>query len=160
MLLNGEAGVCVNGFPTHVSALFERTLDILQNEPELDFLKLSFTEHFGDHRFNWAYYNLDREQQRRYFPNGHETHVTAIRSRSGLAYTVGEIYYSNWPMLVSRRGNETLFLQDADVDPREPYLMVRALELARAGTLRSAVLLASPITHYRAEPYAGIERRE
>jgi hypothetical protein len=44
MLISTREGSCRNGFPTHVPRLFERSLAIMENEPGLDFLKLSYTE--------------------------------------------------------------------------------------------------------------------
>ena len=86
--------------------------------------------------------------------------VEAIKSYRGLAYALGDVYYSNWPMLMTRRGNRTLFLEGEDVPLYEQLLMVRALKLTRAGQLRGGVLLASPINHNRFHHYAAGERRE
>ncbi|MCA9521121.1 MAG: hypothetical protein KC609_09115 [Myxococcales bacterium] len=160
MLLVGEAGLCSNGMPRHVPGLFHKLREIIANEEGLDFLKLSFTEFFGDHRINWAYKNLDEEAQRRYFPQGPSTRVEAIRSHDGLAYLIGEVHYSNWPMLITRRGNQALFPGGSSLPLHEQGMMVRALELARAGELRGGVLLASPIDHRREHHYPATARRE
>lgn len=160
MLLSTKEGVCRNGFPTHVPRLFERALAILANEPGLDFLKLSFSELFGDHRVNWAATNLDDAGRARYFPTGPETRVTAVKSHDGLGYMLAEVHYANWPMLITRRGSRTLFDREAELPRHEQGFMVRALELGRAGALRSGVLLASPIDHHRAFHYAVGTRKE
>jgi hypothetical protein len=160
MLLHAEHGVCRNGFPTFVPDLLTKAADIVRHEPCLDFLKLSFTEFYGDHRENWAYYNLPAEERRHHFPNGHATRVGAIKSYAGVGYVVGEIFYSNWPMLMTRRAVRTMFLDDPDLRLFEQSLMVRAMELSRDGQLRGAVLLASPINHDRQCHYGADERRE
>jgi hypothetical protein len=155
MLMHEASGVCRNGFPTQVPGLLRKAVSIVQNEPDLDFLKLSYSEYYGDHRQNWAYHNLTPEKRAELFPNGSGTRIDAIKSHDGLPYAIGEVHYSNWPMLVTRRGNELLFQQTPTVAPFEQTLMVHALELARAGTLKGAVLLASPINHHRHVHYGG-----
>jgi hypothetical protein len=158
MLLHTQEGVCRNGFQTRVPNLFELAWEIVRRE-DLDFLKLSFTELHGDHTENWAYYNLDDQGRAVYFPAGPCTRVDAIKSYRGLPYLLGEVFYSNWPMLITRRGNRAMFLSD-EVSPWEQLLMVQSLRLARAGALKSGVLLASPIHHNRVAPYDASERKE
>jgi hypothetical protein len=155
MLWHAEPGLCRNGFPQQVAGLLDAAIAIVQNEPGLDFLKLSFTEFYGDHRKNWAFYNLPPEQQAALFPRGHDTRIDALRNHAGLAYAVGEVHYSNWPLLITRRGNAHLFIDETPALRFEQTMMVRALELQRAGTLRGAVLLASPINHDRHVHYDG-----
>lgn len=155
MLWYDRPGLCRNGFPQRVSGLVEAAVAIVQNEPGLDFLKLSYSEFYGDHRQNWAYYNLPPGRQAALFPDGHDTRIAAIRSHAGVSYALGEVHYSNWPLVITRRGNALLFLEDPGALAFEQTLMVRALELERAGTLSGAVLLASPINHHRHEHYDG-----
>ncbi|MFP5379486.1 MAG: hypothetical protein ACLGHP_07010, partial [Vicinamibacteria bacterium] len=161
MLLHTEQGVCRNGFPTYVPDLLAKTVEIVRNEPSLDYLKWSFSEFYGDHLENWAYYNLDPARRPAMFPDGHRTRVDAVKSHDGLAYAMGEIYYSNWPMVLTRAGNEKLFLRDGGQAARfEQTLMVRALELQRGGQLGTAVLLASPVNHQRDIHYESGTRKE
>lgn len=160
MLLEDVPGLCRNGFRTHVPRLTTRALRILRREPDLDFLKLSYTEVFGDHTIHWAYVNLDDAGKRRWFPHGPASRVDAITSHDGLAYARAEVHYSNWPIAITRRGSATLFDRGASLPRHEPGLMIRALELARAGRLRSAVLLASPIRHERSHAYPREARKE
>ena len=159
MLLHTTDGVCRNGFRTYVPDLFDLAKQIVRNEG-LDFLKLCYTELHGDHAENWAYRNLGEEDRAEYFPNGHGTRVDAIKSYGGLSYLVGDVFYSNWPMLITRRGSHAMFLSDGDLPLWEQLLMVRALKLTRAGALRGGVLLASPINHNRFVHYGAGERRE
>lgn len=159
MLLASDEGTCANGFRRYVPELFAKSREILEKHPELDFLKLSYTEFFGDHRVNWAHTNLDEERRRQFFPNGAATRVESIESHRELPYLIGEVHYSNWPMWITRRGSEALFARDAALPRHEQGLMVRALELGRAGRLRGGVLLASPIRHQRDHHY-GPDRKE
>jgi hypothetical protein len=155
MLWHDRPGLCRNGFPQRVPGLVDSAIAIVQNEPSLDFLKLSYSEFYGDHRMNWAFYNLPPERQADLFPGGPSTRFDAIRSHAGVSYALGEVHYSNWPLVITRRGNARLFLEDPGALRFEQTLMVRALELQRAGTLRGAVLLASPIDHNRHTHYPG-----
>lgn len=160
MLLAHESGVCRNGFPRVIDQLFAKLMRIMALDPELDFLKLSFSEVFGDHRVNWAAKNLDAERREAMFPTGDQTRVEALRSVEGVPYIVGEVHYSNWPLVITKRGNEVLFLESETLPPHEQGLMVRALELNRAGKLRGGVLLASPIAHQRVHSYGEGTRKE
>ncbi len=155
MLWHATPGLCRNGFPQRVEGLVAAAVAIVQNEPSLDFLKLSYSEFYGDHRQNWAYFNLPPDRRADLFPDGSDTRFQAIRSHAGVSYALGDVHYSNWPLIITRRGNARLFLDDAAALRFEQTLMVRAFELERAGTLRGAVLLASPISHERHIHYAG-----
>jgi len=155
MLWHAESGLCRNGFPQRVPGLVDAAIAIVQNETALDFLKLSYSEFYGDHRKNWAYFNLPPERQALLCPDGPATRFNAIRSHAGVSYALGEVHYSNWPLVITRRGNARLFLDDTAALGFEQTLMVRALELQRAGVLRGGVLLASPINHDRHTHYPG-----
>lgn len=160
MLLHEADGHCRNGMPTRVPGFLQKAIDIVRNEPGLDYLKLSYSEFYGDHRENWASRNLPAAEREKWFPNGPATRVDAIKSHAGLAYAVGEIFYSNWPMIITRAGNRKLFLEQPDATSYEQTLMVRALELQRQGTLRAAVVLASLINHNRQVHYPAELRKE
>lgn len=159
LLAAPSAGVCRNGLITHVPALIDRARAIVVKE-NLDFLKLSFTEFFGDHHLNWAWYNVPEELRRREFPHGtYRTKIEYTGAEDGVSYAVGEVHYSNWPTLMTRRGNAQLFL--AKSEPlHEQHYMVDAFTMVRAGQLRAGVLLASPIQHDRVFHYPAAERKE
>jgi hypothetical protein len=160
MQLHASDGQCRNGMPTRVPGFLQKAIDIVRNEPGLDYLKLSYSEFYGDHRENWASRNLPDAERDKWFPTGAATRVEAIKSHGGLAYAVGEIFYSNWPMIITRAGNQKLFLEQPDAAAYEQTLMVRALELQRQGTLRGAVVLASLINHNRDVHYPAELRKE
>lgn len=49
--------VCRNGFNRHVKNLYQKSLSIINNE-NLDFLKLNFSEFYGDNSTQWSWYNV------------------------------------------------------------------------------------------------------
>jgi hypothetical protein len=137
-----------------------------------DFLKLSFTEAFGNNAQQWSWYNVPARVRREVWPEmpmlPHEglaevippTRFEHIGSLRGLAYASGEIYYANWPQIVGREGNRRMFLESRWAHPFEQTWMSHMFQMSRAGTLRGAVLLASPVLHTRVHHYEGAERKE
>jgi len=158
-LAPAEVPVCRNGLSTNVPRLLERARAIVEKE-RLDYLKLSFTEFFGDHHLNWAWYNVDPETRHREFPDGtFRTRIDYTGVEEGLSYAIGDFHYSNWPVVMTRRGNRQIFLADPDPLHEQRY-MARAFTMMRAGALRGGALLASPIWHDRCFHYTAEERRE
>jgi hypothetical protein len=49
--------VCKNGFNRYVPNLYQKTLSITKQE-NYDFLKLNYTEFYGDNGVQWSWYNL------------------------------------------------------------------------------------------------------
>jgi hypothetical protein len=166
-----DAGPCANGFPSWIDGLYEKVLLIMEKEG-FDFLKLSFTEAYGNNAQQWAWYNVPARVRREVWPElpmlpreGFAevippTRFDHIGSVAGLPYASGEVYYANWPQVVSRAGNRRMFLEARWAHPFEQTWMSHMFQLSRAGTLRSAVLLASPILHRREHHYEGWERKE
>ena len=155
-----QAGLCRNGLRAHVPRLAEVARAVVRREA-LDFVKLSFSELFGDHHLNWAWYNVPGDVRERTFPDGtFRTRIDHSGVEAGVSYLVGEVHYSNWPVLITRRGNATLFLEDGPHTAHEAAYMARCLELERRGALRAGVLLASPVEHSRRYYYPAQDRRE
>ena len=153
---------CDSGFIRHIDELGSRCLTIQQRD-NLDYLKLSFTEVFGSHHEQWAWKNLSQAERESYFPGESElprTHFSSIESLSGTAYATGEIYYSNWPHIITRRGTKKLFLDKRWEQAFEQYWTGYSFRLLRAEQLRAAVLLASPINHHRTQNYTQEARVE
>jgi hypothetical protein len=125
----------------------------------LDFVKLSFSEFFGDHHLNWAWYKSPAGVRERSFPDGTFHHIDH-RRRGGRLVSGRRVHYSNWPVLMTRRGNTKLFLEDGPHMAHEAIYMARCLELERRGALRAGVLLASPVDHCRRYHYPAEDRRE
>lgn len=77
-----------------------------------------------------------------------------------LTYLTGDIYYANWPQLVSKEGNKKMFLNTKWARPYEQTWMSHMFQLSKAGELNSGILLSSPITHDRFIHYKQEERVE
>jgi hypothetical protein len=161
MLLHApQAPPCRNGLRAHVPGLVDVTSKIARRE-KLDFLKLSFTEFFGDHHLNWAWYHIGPELRERAFPDGtFRTRVQYSGVEGGVSYIVGDVHFDNWPTYMTRRGNALLFLSGEVPDPWEGCYMARAFELQHGGEMRAGALLASPVNHCRTHHYPAEERRE
>jgi hypothetical protein len=78
----------------------------------------------------------------------------------GLGYVDGEIYYCNWPQIVTRQGNAKMFLETKWDHPFEQTWMSHMYQEAKKGKIRGAVLLASPINHHRFAHYKAELRKE
>ena len=158
-------GPCKCGFTTYHSELFDKAIDILENE-DLDYLKLCFSEFYGDNHENWAWYNVPQDKKDEYFPtpndgsNRKATRVKRTGTLRGLPYAVGEYHYCNWPLLFNKSGNQKVFLDDKYEHLYEQTWMSLAMTLIREGKLNPGSLLASPINHERRFHYDGKRRRE
>ena len=173
MFLNesSAAGVCKNGFRQGVPNLRDLLLKIMARE-EYDFLKLSFTEFYGDNRTQFSWYNVPQPFRARRWPEKPQlpvhgldpeapaTRFNAIGAVDGVAYIDGEVYYCNWPHIVSKAGNRKMFLDTVFAHPFEQTWMSFMYQLTLKGELRPAVLLASVVTHDRFHHYDAELRRE
>ncbi|HEY8401207.1 MAG TPA: WlaTC/HtrL family glycosyltransferase [Cytophagaceae bacterium] len=173
MLLNpsGTSGTCSNGFSRYVDNLLKRSVDIMKKE-NFDFLKLSFTEFYGSNSTQWAWYNLPQDKRELFFPDNHQlpeaglalnppkTRFDAIQCHNGIPYTSGEIYYCNWPHIISKEGNKKMFLDTKWEHPYEQTWMSHFFMMTKNNQLRPGLLLASPINHNRVYHYPAEERRE
>jgi hypothetical protein len=165
MLLVGpaeRASRCSNGFTRHIPAVGATSLAILQKE-NIDYIKFSFTEFYGSCHTQWGWHNLSQKGRERYFPDALDpprTRFHAIYSVENVPYALGEVFYSHWPTAINRRGTKTLFLDRRWDEPREQYWTAYSFQQLRAGALRSAVLLASPVNHNRSQEYEAAERKE
>lgn len=162
---------CRNGFRTKVPDLWDKMHNIMVRE-DLDFLKLTFTEYFLDNNQQVSWYNVSDEARREYWPHYHKlpvhgfdpdcprTRYDKIDNYDGLSYAVGQAYYCNWPLLMSKRGNKRVFLEDQPDRPDERAQMGCVFRRQVDGEIKAAVLLASTITHGRSEHYEQGERLE
>ena len=78
----------------------------------------------------------------------------------GLPYITGDIYYSNWPQIVSKQGNKKMFIETKWASPFEQTWMSFMYQLTKEDKLKGALLLLSPIEHNRFDHYASTLRRE
>jgi hypothetical protein len=163
--------VCRNGFPRHHKKLYQTVLEIATKE-DFDFVKLSFSEFYGDNSTQWSWYNVPQEVREKVWPdynklpkigldpNAPKTRYNNIMSHKGLPYTNGEIYYSNWPQVVSKTGNKKMFLDTTWVHPYEQTWMSHMFQETIEGNLNPGILLLSPTEHDRFDHYDGKLRKE
>lgn len=153
---------CQFGFPKKVKDLYDTLVRIMDVE-NYDFLKFSFSEFYGHNGEQWSWHNVPQEKRTEYFgdlkkrPN---TNFGNIKSINGTPYVDGEIYYSNWPHIIGHEGNQKCFLDVTWAHPFEQTWMSHMYTLSKNKEIKTAILLASPITHDRVIHYGKEERRE
>lgn len=162
---------CKNGFSRNCENLFDKVLHIMKKE-ELDFLKLNFTEFYGSHEKQWSWYNVDQPFRKEHWPfnqnlpvqgqdpNSPNLEFKHIKSYNGLAYATGEIYLSNWPIILSRQGNYVCYIETKFQFPYEQTLMSQCYKNTVKGRVKSALLLLTPTEHNRFDFYEGHLRKE
>jgi len=167
--LKGE--VCRNGFRKYIPNLYNIIHKIMM-KGEFDFLKLSFTEVYFDNDKQCSWYNVPQHIRTEYWPHYDKLPVSGldpnvpltefknIRNMDGVTYVDGEIYYANWPMIVSKEGNKKMFIDTKWGHPYEQTWMSHMYQMTKKGELKPALLLASPIWHDRIKHYKPEERRE
>lgn len=173
MFLNppSETGYCKNGFRKYIPNLIQKSTKIMQRA-KFDFLKLSFTEFFGDNRTQWSWYNVPQQVRELYWPNYNKlpehgldpnaplTNFHQMGLEGDLTYLTGDVYYANWPQIVSQAGNQKMFLDTTWGHPYEQTWMSHIFQMSKKGEINSGILLSSPITHDRFIHYDKSERIE
>jgi hypothetical protein len=166
-----EGKTCKNGFNRFVPNLYKKSLDIVKKE-NFDFLKLNYSEFFGDNGTQWSWYNVPQDKREFYWPNkktlpkmgldpdAPKTLYNSVLSHQGVPYTKGEVYYCNWPQIVSRPGNKKMFLATKWAHPYEQTWMSYMYELTKNGELNPGLLLITPTEHDRFEHYDRELRKE
>ncbi len=156
---------CKNGFTTYQYDVFSKCMEIMENE-NLDYLKLSFSEFYGDCHDNWAWYNVPRNERDVLFPpleNPEITKKTKIAYTGcvrGLSYAIGEYHYCNWPIMFNKAGNHKVFL-DVEYDHKyEQTWMSFVMMMMNKHEIKAGCLLATPIKHLRMYHYDGEQRAE
>jgi len=163
--------VCRNGFRKYVPNLYNILHKIMLKDG-FDFVKLTFTEVYFDNDKQCSWYNVPQVIRSKYWPNYDKLPVTGldpnapltnfknIRVMDGVSYIDGEVYYANWPMIVSKAGNKKMFIDTKWAHPYEQTWMSHMYQMTLEGDLKPAILLAAPIWHDRIMHYAPDERRE
>lgn len=166
----GNDEFCRNGFRRKINNFYNIAMDIIWNE-DFDFLKFNFSEFFGDNTKQWSWHNVPQKVREELFPENpvkiSSEHNLApfqkfknIKSYNGLPYATGEIYYCNWPQIVSKEGNRKMFLDVKWGHPFEQTWMSYFYQETVKGNLNPGLLLATPTEHDRFDFYPGNERRE
>ena len=162
---------CKNGFVRKIPDLYNKSIQIAKKE-SLDFIKLNFTEFYGDNGTQFSWYNVPQSVREEYWPekstlpvqgldpNAPRTKFNEVRSYKGLAYGIGEVYYCNWPQVVSRYGNEKMFLTTKWDRPFEQTYMSYIYQETKKENIKPALLFATPTEHDRFEFYDGKLRKE
>lgn len=166
-----NTGFCRNGFRNYVPDLYKQVHEIMAKE-EFDFLKLSFTEVYMDNNIQVSWYNIPQTLRTHLWPDYDQLPISGldphsprttfdkINNYNGLSYISGEIYYANWPMIVSKAGNKKMFLDTKWEHPYEQTWMSYMFQETLRKNIKPAVLLASPVWHNRIVYYKPEERRE
>jgi hypothetical protein len=166
-----EGEVCRNGFNRYVPNLYSKTLQIVKKE-NFDFLKLNYSEFFGDNGTQWAWYNVPQHIREKYWPgknklpelgldpNAPRAVYESVNSHQGVPYVTGEVYYCNWPQIVTRSGNQKMFLDTTWAHPFEQTWMSHMYQLVMKGELYPGLLLMSPTEHDRFDHYERNLRKE
>jgi O-methyltransferase len=166
----GRDEFCRNGFRRKIKDFYNIVMDIIWDE-NFDFLKWNFSEFFGDNTKQWSWHNVPGDVRSKLFPekpvkttNDVEAapylNYKNIKSKRGLPYANGEIYYCNWPQVVSKEGNRKMFLDTKWSHPYEQTWMSFIYQETIKGNINPAILLATPTEHDRFEHYSSNERRE
>jgi len=162
---------CKNGFPVYVESLYEKSLKITK-ENNYDFLKLSFTEFYGDNGTQFSWYNVPQNFRIQNWPektnlpkmgldpDAPKTKFKNIKSFKGLPYVDGEVYYCNWPQVVSKHGNVKMFLETKWARPHEQTQMSHIYQETIKSKINPALLLLTPISHNRFDHYPSGLRKE
>jgi hypothetical protein len=163
--------VCRNGFNRYAPNLYDKCLKIIQKE-NYDFLKINFSEFYGDNSTQWSWYNVPQSFREQNWPNksklpvhgldpnAPKTKFNNIKSLDGLPYADGEIYYCNWTHFVTKSGNRKMFIDTKFAHPFEGTWMSFMFQNTINETIKPAILLLTPVEHNRFDHYAGELRRE
>jgi len=163
--------VCRNGFNRYSQNLYKNTIEIVKKY-HYDFLKFNYSEFFGDNGIQWSWYNVPQDFRVKHWPekptlpvhgqdpNAPKTKFKNIRTHNGVPFIDGEIYYCNWPQVVTRHGNKKMFLETTWARPFEQTWMSYMFQETIKGNINPAMLLMTPTEHDRFEFYDGSLRKE
>jgi len=162
---------CKNGFNRYVKGLYNKSLEIIQKE-NFDFLKLNYTEFYGDNGTQFSWYNVPQDFRQKHWPNntklpefGYDlnaprTKFNNIKTHKGIPYVDGEVYLCNWPIILSKEGNYKCYLETRFQSPFEQTTMSYCYQETIKGTIKPGLLLITPTEHNRFEHYDGKLRKE
>lgn len=166
-----EGQFCRNGLRKYIPNLYKILHKVMIKE-DFDYLKMSFTEVYWDNDIQTSWYNVPQDIRTKYWPdydklpvtgsdpNAPRTEFNNIGNVDGVAYINGDVTYTNWPMIMSKKGNQKVFIDTTWGHPYEQTWMSHVFQLQKEGKVNAAVLLASPIWHDRIKHYKPEERRE
>ena len=162
---------CKNGFNRFTENLYQKSLEIIHKE-NFDFLKLNFTEFYGDNSTQWSWYNVPQSFRETHWPNNKKlpnqgidenapkTKFNEIKIHKGVPYASGEVYLCNWPIVLSKLGSYKCYLETRFQSPFEQTIMSHNYQQTIQGKLNPAILLMTPTEHNRFEHYPSNLRKE
>jgi hypothetical protein len=162
---------CRNGFNRYTPNLFDKCVEIM-NKENFEFLKINYSEFYGDNGTCWPWYNLPQEKRVEFFPEkpnlpvsgldteAPKTKFNNIKSHLGLPYVDGEIYYCNWTHIISQEGNKKMFLDTKWSYPFENTWMSHHYQMSKKNDLKGGLLLLTPVEHDRFDHYPKELRKE
>jgi hypothetical protein len=168
---NKPEETCRNGFNRYTPNLYQKCLEIVQKE-KFDFLKINFTEFYGDNSVQFSWYNTPQDFRSSNWPNNPKlpnnglssnaplTEFKNIKSYRGLPYVTGEIYYCNWTHFITKEGNRKMFQDTKWGSPYEQTWMSHIYQETIKGKINPGLLLLTPVEHNRFHHYDGSLRRE
>lgn len=168
---NKPTETCKNGFNRFTPNLYKKCLEILVKE-NFDFLKINFTEFYGDSSVCWAWYNVPQNVRETLWPNKPKlplqgldpnaplTEFKNIKSHKGLPYVSGNIYYSNWTHFLTKEGNYKMFQKTKWNSPFENTWMSHIYQETIKGEINPGLLLLTPVEHNRFHHYDSTLRKE
>jgi len=171
LFYNGRTGVCKNGFNRYIDNFFNKLMRIMKKE-NFDFLKFNYTEFFGSHEKQWAWYNVPQTFRNKHWPeypnlpqHGQDPNSPLlvfknIKSLDGIPYANGEIYLSNWPILMSKEGNYKCYIETKFANPYEQTVMSHCYQETIKGRINPGLLLITPTEHNRFDFYPAELRKE
>ena len=163
--------VCKNGFNRTVNNLYINSLEITKKE-DIDFLKMNYTEFYGDNGTQWSWYNVPQHVREEFWPNkpnlpvmgldpnAPRTNFKKILSYKNIPYALGDVYYCNWPQVVTKYGNKKMFLETKWARPFEQTWMSHIFQLTKKNEINPGLLLLTPTEHNRFDFYEGSLRKE
>ena len=163
--------LCESGHKRYIESLYEKSLAIIHKN-QYDYLKLSFSEFYGNNNTQWAWYNIPQEIRIRYFPDkpnipeegldpdAPKTEIFREKRYKDLKYFEGEFHYCNWPLWFSRKGNRKVFLDEKWAYPNEQTWMSNVFQMQKKEKIKCAALALSPIYHLRFDFYPAEDRKE
>jgi hypothetical protein len=163
--------LCVSGYKKWIDDLYYKSLAIIHKN-KYDYLKLSYSEFYGNNTTQWAWYNVPQNVREEYFPDksslpeqgldpdAPKTEIFREKRYKDLKYLEGNFHYCNWPLWFSREGNRKVFLDIKWERPYEQTWMSNVFQMQKQGKIKCAALELSPIFHHRFDFYAAEERKE
>jgi hypothetical protein len=162
---------CKNGFNRFVPNLYQKSLEIIQKE-KFDFLKINYTEFYGDNGTQFSWYNVPQDFRQKHWPNNPKlpqmgldpnaprTKFDFINSHKGIPYVGGEVYISNWPIVLNKEGNYKCYLDTKWAHAYEQTTMSYCYQETIKGKIKPGLLLLTPTEHNRFDHYDGKLRKE